>query len=177
MAVPEIERRWIGKFQENLSIIRKVAGWTTQELADELGVARQTVSNLETGKTPMSKLQYLALRTVFNAQIAKDENRDLARVIKTLVDDPLEGTEDASGRPGESPAPMTRDDAVPDGAASSDDAAGVPAAARGAVHGNGREPLSAAMQILTIITGALASGAAAGALAFLMFPDSGKGHR
>ena len=81
MAVPEIERRWIGKFQENLSIIRKVAGWTTQELADELGVARQTVSNLETGKTPMSKLQYLALRTVFNAQIAKDKNRDLARVI------------------------------------------------------------------------------------------------
>ena len=177
MAVHEIERRWIGKFQENLSIIRKVAGWTTQELADELGVARQTVSNLETGKTPMSKLQYLALRTVFNAQIAKDKNRDLARVIKTLVDDPLEGTADASGRPGESPAPMMRDDAETDGAASAGESGGSPATARGAAQGIGRTSLSAAMQILTIITGALASGAAAGALAFLMFPDSGKGRR
>ena len=54
-----------------------------------LGVARQTVSNLETGKSPMTKLQYLALRTVFSAEIARREDRDLARIIKTLVDDPL----------------------------------------------------------------------------------------
>ena len=63
MATSEIEQWWIDKFQENLGPIRKVAGWTTQQLADELGVARQTVSNLETGKSPMTKLQYLALRT------------------------------------------------------------------------------------------------------------------
>lgn len=61
MATSEIEQWWIDKFQENLGPIRKVAGWTTQQLADELGVARQTVSNLETGKSPMTKLQYLAL--------------------------------------------------------------------------------------------------------------------
>ncbi len=61
MAASEIEQWWIDKFQENLGPIRKVAGWTTQQLADELGVARQTVSNLETGKSPMTKLQYLAL--------------------------------------------------------------------------------------------------------------------
>lgn len=51
MATSEIEQWWIDKFQENLGPIRKVAGWTTQQLADELGVARQTVSNLETGKS------------------------------------------------------------------------------------------------------------------------------
>ena len=68
MATSEIEQWWIDKFQENLGPIRKVAGWTTQQLADELGVARQTVSNLETGKSPMTKLQYLALRTVFSAE-------------------------------------------------------------------------------------------------------------
>ena len=50
MAASEIEQWWIDKFQENLGPIRKVAGWTTQQLADELGVARQTVSNLETGR-------------------------------------------------------------------------------------------------------------------------------
>ncbi len=79
--------------------IRKVAGWTTQQLADELGVARQTVSNLETGKSPMTKLQYLALRTVFSAEIARREDRDLARIIKTLVDDPIEQTHSRTARP------------------------------------------------------------------------------
>ena len=38
----------------------------------------------------MTKLQYLALRTVFSAEIARREDRDLARIIKTLVDDPIE---------------------------------------------------------------------------------------
>lgn len=37
MAASEIEQWWIDKFQENLGPIRKVAGWTTQQLADELG--------------------------------------------------------------------------------------------------------------------------------------------
>ena len=35
MAASEIEQWWIDKFQENLGPIRKVAGWTTQQLADE----------------------------------------------------------------------------------------------------------------------------------------------
>ena len=34
MAASEIEQWWIDKFQENLGPIRKVAGWTTQQLAD-----------------------------------------------------------------------------------------------------------------------------------------------
>lgn len=32
MATVEIEQRWIDKFRDNLGIIRKVAGWTTQNL-------------------------------------------------------------------------------------------------------------------------------------------------
>lgn len=190
MAVPEIERRWIGKFQENLSIIRKVAGWTTQELADELGVARQTVSNLETGKTPMSKLQYLALRTVFNAEIAEHDNRDLARVITTLVDDPLQGetdgddTDDATNDDATVSDKTTDGDDIPDnvGRTPSPDAArsriaGGDVTTSRAAAKNGRMTPGAAMRILTVVTGALASGAAAGALTFLMFPDGGLGKR
>ncbi|WP_125969086.1 helix-turn-helix domain-containing protein [Bifidobacterium samirii] len=135
----------IERFQSNLSIIRKVAGWTVQQLADELGVARQTVANLEAGRTPMSKLQYLALRTVFNAEIVRSHNRDLARIIKTLVDDPQTG---GDGR-----------NAVGDGR-----------------DGDAADGPGTAMQVLTVITGALASGAIAAALAFLMFTD-GDGRR
>ena len=89
MATSEIEQLWISQFQENLGA-SQVCGWTTQQLANELGVARQTISNLETGRSPMTKLQYLALRTVFSAEIAKCGNRELAKIIKTLVDDPIE---------------------------------------------------------------------------------------
>ena len=90
MATSEIEQLWISQFQENLGALRKVAGWPTQQLANELGVARQTISNLETGRSPMTKLQYLALRTVFSAEIAECGNRELAKIIKALVDDPIE---------------------------------------------------------------------------------------
>ena len=165
MATVEIEQRWIDKFQDNLGIIRKVAGWATQELADEIGVARQTVSNLETGKTPMTKLQYLALRTVFNAEIARCKNLDLAKVIKTLVDDPI-------GYDVEIPAAAF--------AGPSDAAASCPSRNEEAVgntsagsrkNGTTKRPLSAAMQALAVITAVLASGTVAGALTYLLFPD------
>lgn len=165
MATVEIEQQWIDKFQDNLGIIRKVAGWTTQELADEIGVARQTVSNLETGKTPMTKLQYLALRTVFNAEIARCHNLDLAKVIKTLVDDPIGYDVDT---------PVAALAGSSDTAASSlcrnaEESNDVPAGSR--EKGVTKRPLSAAMQALAIITAVLASGTVAGALTYLLFPD------
>ena len=121
MATSEIEQLWISQFQENLGALRKVAGWTTQQLANELGVARQTISNLETGRSPMTKLQYLALRTVFSAEIAECGNRELAKIIKTLVDDPIElrikelGTADntKANSATEPDAPSEADDARP----------------------------------------------------------------
>lgn len=152
MAQTDVERQWIAKFQENLSIIRKVAGWTTQQLADELGVARQTVSNLETGKSPMTKLQYLALRTVFNAEIARRENRDLAAVITTLVDDPLEHMFEEQD---------LREETVKHGGQSTEDT----------MRQSQWRSRFTAMRMLTLITGALASGAAAGFITYLLFPD------
>lgn len=77
----------ISRFQDNLETIRKVAGWTSQELADEIGVTRQTISNLESGRSRMTKTQYLALRTVLNFEIIQNENRSLATIVKSLVDD------------------------------------------------------------------------------------------
>ena len=146
MATVEIEQRWIDKFQDNLGIIRKVA------------------------KTPMTKLQYLALRTVFNAEIARCNNLDLAKVIKTLVDDPI-------GYDVEIPETVVNDLAqhsvqgcrVP----ISQDNANVGNTGTGNLRNNteARRPLSAAMQALAVITGVLASGTVAGALAYLLFPE------
>ena len=167
MATAEIEQWWINGFQENLGIIRKVAGWTTQQLADELGVARQTISNLETGKSPMTKLQYLALRTVFNAEIAQRENRDLAKIIKTLVDDPiqqqLEQMQSASESSKNFPEANRQH-----GMLSKE---GMPH------HPVSTKKLSVAMQALAVITGLLASGAAAGMLTYFIFPDGDSSKR
>lgn len=171
MAASEIEQWWIDKFQENLGPIRKVAGWTTQQLADELGVARQTVSNLETGKSPMTKLQYLALRTVFSAEIARREDRDLARIIKTLVDDPIE-QRIRERRAQEQDGEAVADNAIAEKRKSS--AATLKAAKTTAT---GKPTLSTAMQALAVITGALASGTAAGIITYLMFPDGGPNKR
>ena len=176
MATSEIEQLWISQFQENLGALRKVAGWTTQQLANELGVARQTISNLETGRSPMTKLQYLALRTVFSAEIAECGNRELAKIIKTLVDDPIElrikelGTADntKANSATEPDAPSEAGDARPVAPASK------PAAGRRA-RKNKERPLSTAMQALAVITAALASGTAAGVLTYLLFPNGKPG--
>lgn len=176
MATSEIEQLWISQFQENLGALRKVAGWTTQQLANELGVARQTISNLETGRSPMTKLQYLALRTVFSAEIAECGNRELAKIIKTLVDDPIElrikelGTADntKANSATEPDAPSEADDARPVAPASK------PAAGSRA-RKNKERPLSTAMQALAVITAALASGTAAGVLTYLLFPNGKPG--
>ncbi|OZG60022.1 transcriptional regulator [Bifidobacterium lemurum] len=164
MATAEIEQQWIDKFQENLAIIRKVAGWTTQELADEIGVARQTISNLETGKSPMTKVQYLALRTVFNAEIVKREDQDLAKVITTLVDEPFERDFDSDD---------TADKHSDDGQINKDRQPLNPLKENALA----KRPISIAMQALAIITGALASGTAAGLITYLMFPDKGSSAR
>ena len=171
MAASEIEQWWIDKFQENLGPIRKVAGWTTQQLADELGVARQTVSNLETGKSPMTKLQYLALRTVFSAEIARREDRDLARIIKTLVDDPIEQ------RIRERRAQEQDGEAVADNATAEKRKPSAATLKASKTAATGKPTLSTAMQALAVITGALASGTAAGIITYLMFPDGGPNKR
>ena len=171
MAASEIEQWWIDKFQENLGPIRKVAGWTTQQLADELGVARQTVSNLETGKSPMTKLQYLALRTVFSAEIARREDRDLARIIKTLVDDPIEQ------RIRERRAQEQDGEAVADNAPVNTRKPSAATLKASKTAATGKPTLSTAMQALAVITGALASGTAAGIITYLMFPDGGPNKR
>ena len=183
MAASEIEQWWIDKFQENLGPIRKVAGWTTQQLADELGVARQTVSNLETGKSPMTKLQYLALRTVFSAEIARREDRDLARIIKTLVDDPLSNAfangapKSRTARPLPTMPQSIRTVATLRQRRHRETQAQCRHIEGSKTAATGKPTLSTAMQALAVITGALASGTAAGIITYLMFPDGGPNKR
>lgn len=74
--------------QKYLPILRKINGWTTEELGKRIGVTKQTISNLENRKVVMTKTQYLALRTVFEYEIrVVDDNMVLKRVMAILFYD------------------------------------------------------------------------------------------
>lgn len=81
----------IERMQKNLSTIRKAAGLTSDALGEEIGVSRQTIGNIENGRSKLTKTQYLAIRAVLN-YIAAD-NQELAQVVRALVDEPGEGEE------------------------------------------------------------------------------------
>lgn len=81
--------------QQNLAAIRKIAGWTAEKLAERIGVTKQTISNLETRKTPMNLTQYIAIRAILDHEIKTNkENTVLPQVVKILLDKRDELNED-----------------------------------------------------------------------------------
>lgn len=74
-----------------LPIIRSCLGWTADDLAKRIGVARTTISAFEkVGKDggTLDLMPYLAIRKVLDDEIAKhpDETEVLAAVLGSLVD-------------------------------------------------------------------------------------------
>lgn len=77
----------IARLQQNLLAVRKIAGWTTEQLGDKIGVSKQTISNLENGKSPMNFTQYIAIRAVLDCEIETNaSNEVLPQVISILLD-------------------------------------------------------------------------------------------
>lgn len=94
----EVTEEKINRLQKSLSTLRKVAGWSAESLGERLGVTRQTIVNLETGQTKMTKVQYFAIRYIFDEECDKplkkekidhDEENivNLEKMMKRLVDD------------------------------------------------------------------------------------------
>lgn len=91
----EQRAKQIKKLQINLSSIRKIAGWTAATLGDKIGVTKQTISNLENQKTPMTFTQYIAIRAVLDAEVENNkENTVLPKVITILLDSDVELDDD-----------------------------------------------------------------------------------
>lgn len=84
-----LEQNEIKKLQVNLSSIRKIAGWTAQDLGKKIGVTKQTISNLENQKTEMTVTQYIAIRTIIDYEIENNKSNEvLPQVVHILVDVP-----------------------------------------------------------------------------------------
>lgn len=85
----------IKRLQQNLSSIRKIAGWTAEVLGEKIGVTKQTISNIENNKSTMNFSQYIAIRSVLDAEITNNkENELLPKVVAILLDSEDEINED-----------------------------------------------------------------------------------
>jgi transcriptional regulator with XRE-family HTH domain len=79
--------RQIKRLQDNLLSIRKIAGWTAEELGNRIGVTKQTISNIENGKVRLTQTQYIAIRSVLDYEVKMNpENVVLPQVIVLLLD-------------------------------------------------------------------------------------------
>lgn len=77
----------IDRLQKNLATLRKVAGWSAEDLADMIGVTRQTIVNLENNSNyRMTKIQYIAIRAVLEAEVEDSGNATLGQAIFILID-------------------------------------------------------------------------------------------
>lgn len=80
----------IQRMQENLLLIRRAVGWSAEEFGNRIGVTRQTINNIESGRNRLTKTQYIAMRSVLDAEIIKypDETEMLRTILDVFVDYP-----------------------------------------------------------------------------------------
>ncbi len=85
--------REIQELQNNLEMLRKLFGWTAEQLGDRLGITKQSVLNLEKGPdkgVKMSKIQYIAIRAIFEAEANErsgEEKENLLTVLGLVFND------------------------------------------------------------------------------------------
>lgn len=67
----------IENMQAKFKEIRMVLGFSVTKFADILGVTRQTIYNIESGKTKMNTVQYLAMRALISdlLEISPDKKK------------------------------------------------------------------------------------------------------
>ena len=80
----------ITRMQEHLLLIRRTVGWTAEEFGEKIGVTRQTINNIESGRNKLTKTQYIAMRSVLDAEMAQspDDTKMLRTLLEILIDHP-----------------------------------------------------------------------------------------
>lgn len=74
------------RMKKHLALLRRVAGWSAEELGNRIGVKRQTISSIEKNPNyPLTKTQYIAIRAVFYCEIEEQGNQMLRDLIDLLI--------------------------------------------------------------------------------------------
>lgn len=81
----------VERMEKHLKLIRSAAGWSAKEFGDRIGVTRQTINNIESGRSRLTKTQYIAMRSVLDDLINRvgvNNTRMLADLLEMLIDNP-----------------------------------------------------------------------------------------
>ncbi len=80
----------ITRMQDNLLLIRRTVGWTAEDFGERIGVTRQTINNIESGRNKLTKTQYIAMRSVLDVEIMQspEDTEMLRTLLDVLVDHP-----------------------------------------------------------------------------------------
>lgn len=86
----------IARMQKNLLLIRRAVGWSASEFGEKIGVTRQTINNIENGRNKLNKTQYIAMRSVLDAEMnnSPEDTEMLKILLEVLVDNPENYSED-----------------------------------------------------------------------------------
>ena len=91
----------IARMQKHLLLIRRTVGWTADQMGERIGVTRQTINNIESGRSRLTKTQYIALRSVLDAEMLQSPEEDtqmLRLLLDALVDHPENYSEEERER-------------------------------------------------------------------------------
>lgn len=69
----EKRQQMISGMQSSLKIVRQVVDLSAQEIADYIGVSRQTISSIETKKSVMNAAQYISICALLDREIPKHD--------------------------------------------------------------------------------------------------------
>ena len=72
--------------QDNLSSLRRIAGWDQEALAVKLGVPKSTIAGFEREKSvQMARVYYIAIMALFDKEIQSNKNNDLLAQAMTIL--------------------------------------------------------------------------------------------
>ena len=78
-----LRQRMIETMQKSLKQVRQVLGFGVQEFSDIVGLTRQTINNLETNKSKMSAVQYVAICAMIDH--FTEDKQELLQVLSTIL--------------------------------------------------------------------------------------------
>lgn len=80
------------RLQQHLLLFRRLLGWSAEDLGEKIGVTRQTINNVESCRSKLTKPLYIALRKVIDEEIVMypDETKMLSILLYILIDHPDE---------------------------------------------------------------------------------------
>lgn len=72
-------------FRKNLVNIRHILGITAKELGEKIGVTRQTINNIESGRNKLNLTQFLAIKYVFEHELEVTDAQE--KIIRHIIND------------------------------------------------------------------------------------------